>query len=58
MVLLYLPLAYLLSRWWDEAGVFAGAALANALSGVLAWWWFRRLLRRSAVSTPARSRRG
>lgn len=46
MVLLYLPLAWLLSRWWGVAGVFIGAALANIVSGVAAWLWFRRVCRR------------
>jgi Na+-driven multidrug efflux pump len=46
MVLLYLPLAWLLSRWWGVAGIFAGAALANIMSGAVAWLWFRRVCRR------------
>lgn len=47
MVLLYLPLAWLLSRWWGVAGVFIGAAVANIASGVAAWLWFRRVCRRT-----------
>lgn len=50
MALLYLPLAYGLSRWWGPAGVFAGAALANIISGVVAWSWFRRVCRRYPAS--------
>jgi len=50
MALLYLPLAYGLSRWWGPAGVFAGAALANIISGVVAWSWFRRICRRYPAS--------
>jgi len=45
MVLLYLPLAWLLSLAWGVAGVFAGAALANVISGAGAWVWFRRACR-------------
>ncbi|MDZ7840352.1 MAG: MATE family efflux transporter [Gammaproteobacteria bacterium] len=53
MVLLYLPLAWLLSLWWGIAGVFIGAALANILSGVGAWLWIRRVCRR--LGEPVRS---
>jgi Na+-driven multidrug efflux pump len=45
MVLLYLPLAWMLSLWWGIAGVFTGAALANILSGIAAWLWIRRVTR-------------
>lgn len=54
MALLYVPLAWILSRWWGVAGIFAGAALANIVSGVLAWLWFRRVCRRGSVSAPDR----
>ncbi len=46
MIVLYLSLAYLLSKWWGPAGIFAGAALANIISAVIAWSWFRRICRR------------
>lgn len=59
MVLLYLPLAWLLSLWWGIAGVFTGAALANILSGIAAWLWIRRVTRelrdtgQDAAASPA-----
>ena len=34
-------------------GIFAGAAAANILSGMLAWFWFNSLCRRY-VTTPLR----
>lgn len=43
MVLLYIPLAWMLSIRWGAAGVFVGAAMANIVSGVMAWAWFRRV---------------
>jgi Na+-driven multidrug efflux pump len=46
MIVLYVPLAYLFSIWWGVPGMFAGAALANAISGAMAWIWFRRICRR------------
>jgi len=45
MGLLYIPLAYALSKWWGPAGVFTGAAIANCISGLIAWTWFRRVCR-------------
>lgn len=55
MVVLYLPLAWLLSTWWGVAGIFAGAAIANIAGGAVAWLWFRRVCRRypRAVSAAA-----
>lgn len=50
MALLYLPLAYGLSLLWGAAGIFAGAALANILGGVIAWSWFRWVCRRYSGS--------
>jgi Na+-driven multidrug efflux pump len=39
------PLAWLLANWMGPAGIFAAAALANILSGIAAWLWFRRTCR-------------
>ena len=41
MFVLYVPLAWGLSLLWGVGGVFAGAALANVLSGILAWIWLK-----------------
>ena len=41
MFVLYVPLAYGLSLIWGIHGVFAGAALANILSGLMAWTWLK-----------------
>lgn len=46
MFALTVPLAYFGSLTWGVNGVFIGVAAANAMSGILAWWWFRRVLRR------------
>lgn len=43
MFALTVPLAYGLSRVWGVNGVFAGVALANILSGVMAWSWIKHL---------------
>lgn len=55
MVLLYVPLGYVLSVWWGPAGVFTGAAVANIISGLFAWAWFRRVCQRypASASTPS-----
>lgn len=45
MFLLTVPLAYGLSRIWGTYGVFVGLALANMLSGTLAWIWIRSTCR-------------
>lgn len=50
MVLLYLPLAYVFSLFLGVAGIFIGAALANIISGIVAWWWFERTCRLHLVS--------
>ena len=45
---LTVPLAWWGSLAWGVYGVFAGVAIANMLSGVLAWVWIRRYCRRIA----------
>ncbi len=42
MVALYLPLAWLGSRLYGVGGIFAGAALANLVTGAVGWWWSNR----------------
>lgn len=56
MFVLTVPLAYGLSRIWGVNGVFVGVAVANTLSGLMAWSWFRYHCRQrysSAVATDA-----
>ncbi len=49
MFVLTVPLAYLGSLMWGVNGVFAGVAVANAFSGVMAWVWIRRHFHRQFV---------
>ncbi|MFH1514178.1 MAG: MATE family efflux transporter [bacterium] len=37
LAILYVPLAYLGMKLWHLPGMFAGMALANSLSGIVAW---------------------
>lgn len=39
LVLIYLPLAWLLSRWLGVDGIYLATAAANTLVGAGAWWW-------------------
>jgi Na+-driven multidrug efflux pump len=41
MFVLTVPLAYGGSMLWGVNGVFAGISLANILSGIMAWSWFK-----------------
>ena len=42
LLLLYLPLAYLLSQWFGVSGIFAAACLSNAVVGLATFLWYRR----------------
>ncbi len=42
MFVLYIPLAYLGSRWFGPMGIFVGAAIANTLVGLIAFFYSRR----------------
>ena len=57
MCLLYLPLAWIGSELIDVPGVFAGATIANLISGALAFVWFARAtgstLAGSGAAVPA-----
>jgi Na+-driven multidrug efflux pump len=46
MFVLYVPLAWAGSVLFGLAGLFGGAAIANLLSGVLAFVWFERRISR------------
>jgi len=45
LVLLYVPLAWLGSRWFGLVGIFAGAALANIISGLISVPMLTRITR-------------
>ena len=42
MFILYIPLAYLASRWLGPLGIFLAATISNGLVGIGAYWWSRR----------------
>ncbi len=42
LLLLYLPLAYLISHWFGVSGIFAAACLSNAVVGLATFLWYRR----------------
>ena len=42
MFVLYIPLAYLGSRWLGATGIFMAATVSNVLVGIAAYWWSRR----------------
>ncbi|MBD3241081.1 MAG: hypothetical protein GF331_10890 [Chitinivibrionales bacterium] len=49
LFVLYVPLAWLGGNLLGLTGLFAGAALASFLSGILAFTWFeKRIARRGA----------
>lgn len=50
LLLLYLPLAWLLSRQWGLNGIYIAAAAANALVGFGAWYWSTHTCKRGAVA--------
>ena len=46
MIVLYVPLALLAMQFFDVAGIFAAYAIANIVSGLLAYLWARKTVRR------------
>jgi putative MATE family efflux protein len=52
MIGFYIPLAYLGSLLFGLTGIFVAAATAYILSGTIAWWWLRRVLRVVQEDTP------
>lgn len=42
MAVLYVPVAYLARQWFEIPGIFVAYAVANLLTGVLAYVWARR----------------
>lgn len=51
---LYVPLAWLCSRWWGVSGIFIGGALANVIAGICAAYWIRAYLTEDNCPTPRR----
>ncbi|MEL6879179.1 MAG: MATE family efflux transporter [Cyanobacteria bacterium J06607_10] len=45
MFALYIPLAYIGSRWLGPVGIFGAATVANVTVGAMAWWWSRNAAR-------------
>ncbi len=52
MIVLYVPIALLAREWFGIAGIFAAYAIANLLSGLLAYLWARRTAHKLSSSTP------
>ena len=52
MVVIFLPLAWLGAKLYGVSGVFVALALANALCGVGAYLWVRRVIRNEFMQPP------
>ncbi len=50
VLILYLPLAYFLSQYWQERGVFIAYACVNLICAALSYCWFMRLIRHQCPS--------
>ena len=46
LLLLYLPLAYLGSRWFGLLGIFGAACLSNLIIGLSVYFWNRRTFKK------------
>lgn len=46
MIVLFLPLAYIGSRWFGVNGIFGALSMANLIMGATAYVWYQRLCRR------------
>ena len=42
---------------WGVEGIFAGVAIANSISGILAWVWFKRILKQCQATEENYERR-
>jgi Na+-driven multidrug efflux pump len=49
IVVLYLPLAFIGMLFFETKGIFVAAAIANIVSGILAYAWAKRTVRRRCV---------
>ena len=52
LLILYVPLAYLGSRWFGMSGIFGAACLSNGLVGLGAWSWHSRWSNLFSEVTP------
>ncbi len=50
LLLLYVPLAWVLSRWLGLNGLYLATAIANALVGFAAWYWSASACRKRSES--------
>ncbi|MEL6902354.1 MAG: MATE family efflux transporter [Cyanobacteria bacterium J06606_4] len=57
MFVLYIPLAYVGSRWLGPVGIFWAATVANVLVGVLAYFWSRRTVAEGSLERAKSSER-
>jgi Na+-driven multidrug efflux pump len=45
MAVLYIPLAFVGSYFWDVPGIFGAACAANIISGTAAFYWLHKVLK-------------
>lgn len=50
LLIIYLPLAWLLSKTWGLNGIYIATAIANALVGFGAWYWSTHTCKRGAAA--------
>ena len=43
-IVIYVPLAVLADHWFGIAGIFGAYAVANVVTGILAYAWARRVV--------------
>jgi putative MATE family efflux protein len=52
LMILYVPLAYIGSRFWGLQGLFAGAAMGNILACIFAWTMIRKVSAEAGLNNP------
>ncbi len=57
LVVVYLPLAWLLPRWFGLDGIYLATAAANVLVGIGAFIWIKRKCRRGTAARQAAQKR-
>jgi len=55
MVIIYLPLAFMLQRFFGVTGVFVAYAVANAITGVVSYFWARSSVQEQCDANAASS---
>ena len=55
LVIVYVPLAFIGSYLYGYVGIFAATALANILVGIVAVYWYQRVMQRARnlLESPA-----